>query len=124
VIKPHLGQVDHDAAARRHRQDVPRRQRDLYAFARHPGVDPPVCHLDFVVAKPSTTGDVEQRVLVTRCHHLHLTDQIDVRWRHGSRFSRSADRCGGEQRHQGAQAGAGGNHAWVLSIGQRKSRGV
>jgi hypothetical protein len=71
-----LRQVDHDAFARRHRQQPAFGHDDLGADARQPGVHPGIRVGDFLVAEAVAAGQVEQRFLPGSLHREDFADHV------------------------------------------------
>ena len=75
VVDAHLGDVDHEAGARRGGEDEPRGEPDRGPVPGEPHVDSGVGELHLRDAHPETARDVEQGVVVRGGERLRAADE-------------------------------------------------
>jgi hypothetical protein len=78
VIETHLREVEHEALARCVRQDELRRQDDLGALARQPGIDAGIRAHELGVADVEAPRDVREGVFVPGDRHLQPPHDVLV----------------------------------------------
>ena len=140
VEDPHGRDVDHEPGARRVRQNELRRNHDLPALPRQPGVDLGIGAHDLLVPDVEATRDIAERVVLAGRHHLHDADDVlsgvelealvghgrgqRRRRRRGRRWGRRRVPKRGEERaprdqqarQRGSGAGRGGNlHGGIMT---------
>ena len=76
VIEPVLGHVEHDSAVRRIGQDIARRNNDLGALSRQPGIDIRIGALELLGADVIAPGQIDEGIFMGGFDDLNLADDV------------------------------------------------